>query len=425
MADKNKGVSETFGKYTDSGKGRSTKVDGPKNITSDMWTPISAGKNEEKKTADTEKSPRKKSAPQQKKSASKKKAPSDKDSAKKTGLISEGRKKEVDGKKGKTSEKKNKKSPRKSRTPKGRPVSELGDDFISKQRNAEKVRNHQKLSKAERDYDDGLKGGKSPGELSKERADYKRKKRLRQNIIIIVVFLIFALAFAGVYTYSKGAPVGVITVEGESIYTYEEIVSAAELEIGVNMLSVNEAEVSAKVSSALPYIHSVEMKKKLPDKLILTVTSTEEKYLLSNKKGSVVLDVHGKVLSNGEGMKLTDGLFRVYGVGWESYTEGTAFVPTEKTAEKYNLAVDIITALEKEGVIPKATVNVSDKDNVRVYCIDGESEIMIYLGSCKDTEKRIALASKVMETPEVSGKTGYIDIRFDNAYFREGSINLS
>ena len=131
------------------------------------------------------------------------------------------------------------------------------------------------------------------------------------------------------------------------------------------------------------------------------------------------------MLCDGEGKKLTDGLYRIYGIGWDSYTAGAAFVPTEKTSEKYSLATELIAALEKEGVITKATVNVSDEDNVRVYCVDGESEIMIYLGSCKDTEKRIALAGKVMSSPEVSGKTGYIDIRFDNAYFREGSIHLS
>lgn len=425
MADKNKGISETFGKYAGNKAGKGGRVDGPKNITSDMWTPISAGDSTDNKTKSAEKKPQKKTAPPpQKKGTQKKKASAEKTPPKQTELISEGRKKESDSKKGKASQSK-KKSTGKSRIPKGRPVSELGDDMISKQRSSEKVRRQQKLSKAERDYDDGIKGGKSPGELSKERAGNKRKRRVRQNIIIITLFLIFALAFAGVYTYSKGAPAGVIIVEGESIYSSEEIISAAGLEIGVNMLSVKESEVSAGVSSALPYIHSVQVKKKLPDKLILTVTPTEDKYIFANKKKTAVTDVHGKVLSGGDGKKLTDGLYRVYGVEWDSFTEGAPFVPTEKTAEKYNLAVSIVTALEKEGVIKKATVNVSDGRNVRVYCVDEDSEIMIYLGSCSDPESRIALASKVMSSPEVSGKTGYIDIRFSNAYFHEGTIQLS
>ena len=87
MADKNKGISETFGKYTDSGKGRSGKIDGPKNITSDMWTPISAGHKEEGKAVKTGKAPQKKAAPQ-------KKTPSGKETQKQQDFISEGRKKE-------------------------------------------------------------------------------------------------------------------------------------------------------------------------------------------------------------------------------------------------------------------------------------------------------------------------------------------
>ena len=423
VADKNKSVSETFGKYAQVNTGRGSRVDGPKNITSDMWTPISAGQSGEEAYKNAERAPQKKvasAAP--KKNTQSKKSPSEK--ASQPGFISEGRKKETDGKKGTTSANK-KKTARKSRIPKGRPVSELTGTKQSAQKKNNDVRHRQKLSKVERDYDDGIRGGKSPGELSKERAGRKRKKRVRQNVIIITLFLVFALAFAGIYTYSKGAPASVITIEGDSIYTAEEIISAAGLEIGVNMLSVREADISGRVSAALPYIHSVQVKRKFPDKLILTVTPTAEKYLFANKGDSVAVDGYGKVLSNGDGVKLTDGLFRVYGVSWDSFTVGTDFVPDAGSTEKYNLAVSIVSALEKDGTVKKATVNVSDMNNVRVYCVEGNSEIMLYLGSCSNPDSRIALAARVMASAEVSGKTGYIDVRFSNAYFREGSIYLS
>ena len=425
MAEKNKVISETFGKYAQSSVGKNSKVDGPKNVTSDMWTPISGGRSDEEKAKAAEKPPQKKATPPAQKKTPQKKAPSGKNDKKPRQLISEGGKKETENKNSKTTQARKKKNSQKSRVPKGRPISELGEERVNKYKSAEKVRNQQKLSKAERDYDDGIKGGKSPGELSKERAGYKRKRRVRQNVIIITVFLVFALAFAGIYTYSKGAPVGVITVKGDSIYSSEEIVTAAGLETGVNMLSVKEAEVSARVCSALPYIHNVQVKRKLPDELILTVTPTRERYLFANEDECVAVDDYGKVLADGEGMKLTEGLYRVYGIEWDSCTAGASFVPAEKSAEKYELAVSIVSALKKDGVIAKATVNVSDTDDVRLYCVNGNSKIMIYLGSCSDPESRIALAGKVYGSDEVFGKTGYIDIRFSNAYFREGSIYLS
>ena len=422
MADKKRGVSDTFGRYTENGKGR---VAGPKNITSDMWTPISTGRSEDE-AAEAKKAPQKKTQPAPaKKEPQKKKNASSQSAQKQSGLISEGRKSSADGKKADKKVKKKKKAPKRSRIPQGRPISEMdgGRTEGKKKKKPSDTRRHQQLSRAERDYEDGIREGKSPGELSKERAGYKRKRRVRQNIIIIAVFLVFALAFAGVYTYSKGAPVGVITVEGDSIYTYEQIVSAAGLEIGENMLSLKEGDINARVSSALPYIDSVQVKKKLPDKVILTVTSTSDKLIFVNKaKDSIVTDDNGKILRDGKGVKLADGLFRVYGVEWESSDTGTVLVPTADTKEKYELAVKIAETFEKEGVILRGTVNVSDMSDIRVYHKNGNTETMIYLGRHYNVEERVSFACEVFSVSAI-GKSGYINARSDaQIFYGEGTL---
>ena len=170
MADnKKKNVSETFGKYTGSaskGKGKGTAE--PKNITSDMWTPISGSYTDAFTDKSQKKAPEKKSA--QTKSTKSARAEPEKDS-----FISDGRaseKKEARAKKKTASKKK------KSRTPKGKPISELTQEKLSKNND---VRKQQKLSKSERAYDERIKEGKSPGEISKERAETKRKKRTQKN----------------------------------------------------------------------------------------------------------------------------------------------------------------------------------------------------------------------------------------------------
>lgn len=422
MADKKRGVSDTFGRYTENGKGR---VAGPKNVTSDMWTPISTGKSSEETEAVRKVSQERAEPSAPKKAPQKKKPSSAKSKSGQSGLISEGRKNSKDSKKADKKSKKKKKAPKKSRIPQGRPISEMEDERTEskKKKKPSKTRRHQQLSRAERNYEDGIREGKSPGELSKERAGYKRKRRVRQNFIIIAVFLIFALAFAGIYTYSKGAPVGVITVEGDSIYTSEQIVSASGLEIGVNMLSLKEADINAKVSSALPYIDSVQVKKKLPDKVILTVTSTSDKLIFVNKaKDSVVTDGNGKILRDGKGVKLADGLYRVYGIEWESADTGTVLVPTADTKEKYDLAVKIAEAFEKKGVILRGTVNVSDTSDIRVYYKNGNTETMIYLGRHYNVEERVSFACDVFSVSAI-GKSGYINARSDDqAFYGEGTM---
>ncbi len=411
MPNKNKSnVSETFGKYSQSTfKSNGKKTPEPKNITSDMWTPISTGETAAKEL--------------EKKASAKKTTAKPKTEAKEASLISEGRK--PSQKKGKK-EKNTSKKKQKSRTPKGKPISEINaanaDTRASKkQKEADKRRHQQQLSKAERDYNERIKEGKSPSELSKERAALKRKKRIRRNVLTFALFLIFVLAFVGIYTYSKGAPAAVITVEGESVYTSEEIIAAAELEVGVNMFSLREKNINALVTKALPYIHSVEIDRKLPDKLVLNITPTAEKYLIVNSDKYICVDSFDKVISDKK-IKLDTGKFRVYGLENQSAEIGSAFVPSEENKGKYELVKSLVAAMENEGVITKAVISVTDRENVKVL-YDGK--IMIYLGDCSDLEKRIALACKVIETPEVEGKTGYIDMRFgDAAYFREGSTDI-
>ena len=414
MSDKkNKNVSETFGKYAQNSSKSSRNVREPKNITSDMWIPISTGQAEEV----SQKSVSSQSAKSRQQEATKRASESKKRPEGEQNFISEGRKKQGKAPAGK--------SKKRSRIPKGRPVSETASDSASvRKQQSDRIRNQQKLSKAERDYDDRIKEGKSPSELSKERAQNKRKRRKRRNILSVALFLVFVLAFVGVYTYSKGAPVSVITVEGECIYSDEEILSAAQLELGVNMFSLREKNINELVTASLPYIHSVEIDRKLPDSLVLTVTASEDKYLIMNDGVCVCLDEYGKVLSL-EKKSLDDGLYRVYGLKNENSQPGIAFTVNESDGEKYELMKRLVAAMEQEGVITRATVNVSDLKNVTVYYKNQSNNIMIYLGDCSELESRMALAGRVISSPEVSGKTGYIDMRFgDAAYFNEGTIYL-
>lgn len=411
MADNKKSnVSETFGQYGGSSsknKGRNTA--GPKNITSDMWTPISESYGEASAAKAQKKAPEKSSTKNTSGKASKQEP-------KKEAFISEGRaseKKEAKPKK-KTAAKK-----KKSRIPKGKPISELTQEKLTKNND---VKKQQKLSKSERAYDERIKEGKSPGEISKERAEAKRKKRIKRNIITVTLFVTFVLAFVGIYTYAKGAPVAEITVEGESIYTSEEIIAAAEIEIGANMFALSEKNINGLVSGKLPYVHSVEISRKLPDKLLITVTPTTESLLLScGDDGYICVDSYDKVLSL-KNKKMQEGLYRIYGLKAQSAEVGTVFEPSEENLEKYNLAKELVLAMQKEGVILSGTINLKNSKNVRVL-YDGR--IMLYLGDCSNLTERLSLASKVLISPQTEGKTGYIDLRFDKAaYFNEGSTSL-
>lgn len=424
----NKNVSETFGKYADNaGFGNTNgynKVRQPQNISSSMWEPISTGAQPKHKQAEA--AEKKKKKPETQKSA---RAP-----------ISEGRPQGKDKKQSNPQKKKSaspetadkrsavKKSPakkkpsQKSRVPKGKPVTkEMMQEIARNTEKAKDMRHQSELRKSRKDYDEQLRQGKSHNEISKKRAGEKKKKRRIRTVATVLLFLIFVAGFFCAYFYAKGAPVGNIVVEGKSVYKDEKIISAADLEIGLNMYTVSETKINKKVTSELPYIRSVDIKRKLPDTIIVRIEPTKDKYLIAGEKSYICLDENLKVVS-GKKRKLTEGSFRILGLEAQEAEIASYYEPNENNKEKFELAQKIVGAIDSKGIMKKAEINLEDLSDVKITY---DSRIMIYLGDCKDLENRISLASDVVETAASQGQTGYIDTRYDGiAYFNEGTMKV-
>ncbi len=451
MEDKNRnGISQTFGKYADNAtygaKDGYNKVREVKNVTSDMWAPISAGTPTEKKVTEAKSTQPKKQLPQQQA----------KRNSNKNRPISEGReqtpapkKKKDAGSKGRSNNaaEEKKKSSRKtesgakkktasvSRTPKGKPVSSSDarkqniknqqntkTSDKTQQQNTKKIRHQQQVNKENQHYDLDRKGGISHDESSKRRAAAKRKKRRLRSIITVILFMVFAAAFLGIYSYTKGAPIANIIIEGESKYKNEKIIECAEIYEGLNMMSLREKKLNEKITAELPFIHSVELSRKLPDTVTLTVTPTKEKYLIVNDKGYICVDEHEKVVS-AKKMKLQEGSYKISGFEPQQSVVGEKYEPSDANKEKYKLIKQMISAMEKGGVIKSAVINLEDMSDIQVLY---NGNVMIYLGECDDLDNQITLAGNVIKDAVTNSQTGYIDLRYDGrAFFNEGTMEIN
>lgn len=424
-------TSETFGKYTNSsafGENSAKDVKEPKNITSDMWTPISGGETYQKRPEPQySREYRPASEPVRRPN------PESGNTAPRQG----NRKGTADTRGGanKSGQKTKQQPSQKSRTPKGKPVSAKGAPAQTqgkqrppqkkappqnnRQANAEKYREQQSRKKDLNNYDKKRNEGHNPGEISKQRAAKKRRSRYIKSLVAVFIFLLFVGAFVGIYSYTKGAPIANIIVEGESVYENGEILKSAEVEVGLNMFLLREKQINQKVTTELPYIHSVELDRKLPDTITLTITPTKEKYLIVGKKGYICVDENDKIVSLKK-KKLQDGTFGVKGFDEQTVAEGEIYVPSESNKARYELVKRMVSYLEKIGDVKKATINVADMSDVKILY---NSKITVYLGDCKDLENRLSLACNVIKSPVTEGKTGYIDMRYDSmAFFNEGAM---
>jgi hypothetical protein len=101
-------------------------------------------------------------------------------------------------------------------------------------------------------------------------------------------------------------------LQGESPYGLERLVAAFGHAPGDNMYGFSVAAAAGRITSELPYVESVTIRRRLPSTIVFRVSAAEEGYYLEWADGYVVLSTRIKVLkTTGEA---PEGLVRIDGL---------------------------------------------------------------------------------------------------------------
>lgn len=85
--------------------------------------------------------------------------------------------------------------------------------------------------------------------------------------LLIMLAIVAAVVF-GVAIFFK---VSTIEVQGNTVYSSEQIVEASQIQPGDNLLTVNKALAVGNIKAALPYVEDVSIARSLPDGIIIQV----------------------------------------------------------------------------------------------------------------------------------------------------------
>ncbi len=412
-------------------------VSKPKDITSDMWVPISAGVNK-KGTAhsgnlsDRQKPVQSRSGAQKKKKSAQNKRPPQGTKTSQKNKPAQKRPEHKNSAQRQQQKRPVEKRPlpqRKPQAAKGRASQseEARKAALEKRRRAEREREKRQYENERRQYERASASynrqryeGSSREEISKKRAKKKRRSKRFYAVTITAATLFVAVIATLFYCFAIGSPIKTIVASGKSVYSSDEIVAACSVVPGDNIFTVSEKKINKALSSSLPYIGSVKIKRDFPDKLTLSVTATTEKYLIVNTNGYICLDKTEKILSTKK-QKLSAGVYRLDGFKGQSVKAGTNYEPCKEDQKRFENAKIIITALESEGLKKANVLKLNSTDNIIVVY---DKRFNIYVGSADNIEKKISLASQVIKESVSKTNTGYIDVRYDSrAYFSEGNMN--
>ena len=234
-----------------------SKINRPRDITSDLWTPISTGvpaapppklRDENETPQQTQqKAPQKR--PAQKKAAPKKRKQTKKKTAK-TAPQEDPMDRPVV-----------RQQPRRERQATDRTRRALENDNRQFRRDLEH-------------YTSARSAGHSSDDIRRQKAKRKRRNRRMVAIATVAGVMVLAGIIALIYCYAYGFPIAKISVTGKTNYTNDQIIDASGVRVGDNMLRIHTKEVNRTVCAVLPYISAVKVEYKLPDTLNLRVTPT-------------------------------------------------------------------------------------------------------------------------------------------------------
>ena len=101
--------------------------------------------------------------------------------------------------------------------------------------------------------------------------------RLAATLLVVAVFLVCVALFFRVND---------IQVAGNSLYTAEQVIAAAGIAQGDNLVTIRRGATAAQIMAELPYVESAQVERVLPDTVILTVTESDAVYQVAADDGT-------------------------------------------------------------------------------------------------------------------------------------------
>ena len=211
--------------------------------------------------------------------------------------------------------------------------------------------------------------------------------------LIIMLAVVAAIVF-GVAIFFK---VNTIEIQGNTVYSADQIIEASQIQQGDNLLTVNKALAVGNIKAALPYVEDVSIARSLPDGIIIQVRESTISCWLVGPSGKALERIEPAAFNENP---------HINGLLISTPTEGEAVSSPTPTA--LAAALDVMKELDGTGLL----------EHIRVIDVEKEYDMSIWY----DERYEIKLGG----TDELAYKIRYLCSILDQlSEFQAGTIDLT
>ncbi|MBE6956866.1 MAG: FtsQ-type POTRA domain-containing protein [Ruminococcaceae bacterium] len=184
--------------------------------------------------------------------------------------------------------------------------------------------------------------------VRKNRRRYKKRGRFGFLYKVLSVIALVAAVLMGATVFFRVEQVEII---GNVRYSAAQIEQASGVEQGDNLYRMNKYDVAAQIRRKLPYVESVNIRRRLPDTLVITVNECQAAAQLRSGDGGWLISSSGKVLDWSD----TPHALRVDGVTPVLPEGGTTLVTKPAQQARADSLIALLQALEQSGTLTRVT----------------------------------------------------------------------
>ncbi|WP_382736854.1 cell division protein FtsQ/DivIB [Agathobaculum butyriciproducens] len=223
----------------------------------------------------------------------------------------------------------------------------------------------------------------TPDQMEQQR---RGRKVFRVLGRVLLTGIVLAAAVVAMTVFFR---VKTISVEGAEQYGSEELIAGMDVQMGDNLYLWNKNRVLSDLMHSFPYLERAQLRRKLPDGLVLTVTECSAAAAVRNEDNTFTyISAGGKVLENNAA---DGGLPTVLGVTLNAQIGD--FLDTGTDAH-VDAMLNVLENMDAAGLLEKMSfLNLNDLTDVR---IGYDKRFDIRAGSLDDLTYRLRFAQTVI-----------------------------
>lgn len=232
----------------------------------------------------------------------------------------------------------------------------------------------------------------------------RRRGRFSGLYKLLSVVLILAAVAAGCLVFFR---VDQVVVSGNQRYTTQEIESVSGVERGDNLITLNKNEIKQRLLKELPYVEGVNIRRGLPDSLVITVYECEAVAWIQENGVLWLMNSNGKLLEQvGE-----SGLTRITGIVALQPSAGSMLEAGQEDAYKLRDLRSLMAALEEKKLLTGCgVIDLSGGSRIELTY---EDRLTVYIPYASDYDydaKALKAAIDYLEP----GEESVVDLTFDD-----------